>query len=67
MPHIRLRYLSRADVETVGLTMGEIVDAVEVMFLDKARGEAQMPPKPAIHPAPDAFIHAMPAFLPRTR
>jgi ornithine cyclodeaminase/alanine dehydrogenase len=66
MPHIRLRYLSRADVESIGLTMGEIVDAVEAMFLDKARGEAEMPPKPAIHPAQDAFIHAMPAFLPRT-
>ncbi|MDH3570378.1 MAG: ornithine cyclodeaminase family protein, partial [Gemmatimonadota bacterium] len=44
----------------------EIVDTVEVMFLDKARGEAEMPPKPAIHPSQDAFIHAMPAFLPRT-
>lgn len=23
-----------------------------------------MPPKPGIHPAPDAFIHAMPAYIP---
>lgn len=65
MDHTRLRYLSRSHVERVGLTMRDIVDAVEHMFRDKARGEAEMPPKPAIHPAPDAFIHAMPAFLPR--
>jgi ornithine cyclodeaminase/alanine dehydrogenase len=65
MSRTPLRYLSRAHVEAVGLTMREIVDAVEAMFRDKARGEAEMPPKPAIHPARDAFIHAMPAFLPR--
>ena len=26
-----------------------------------------MPPKPGIHPLPDAFIHAMPAFVPAMR
>ncbi len=65
MSDIRLRYLSRRHVESVGLAMRDIVDAIENMFRDKARGDAEMPPKPAIHPAQDAFIHAMPAFLPR--
>ncbi len=28
-----------------------------------ARGEVEMPPKVGVHPRPDAFVHAMPAFL----
>src|SRR5687767_1851901 len=60
-----LLYLSRADVESVGLSMAEIIDALEEMFRAKGRGEVEMPPKPGIHPLPDAFIHAMPAYLPQ--
>lgn len=59
-----LRYLSRKDVEAVGVTMTEIIDAVERMFEEKGRGNVEMPPKPGIHPRPDAFIHAMPGHLP---
>jgi len=58
-----LLYLSRADVESLAIPMQEIIDAVEGAFLEKGRGTAEMPPKPGIHPLPDAFIHAMPAFL----
>lgn len=60
-------YLSRADVESVGLGMGEIIDALEKMFREKAAGRVEMPPKPGIHPAADAFIHAMPAYIPALR
>ena len=28
-----------------------------------ARGEVEMPPKIGVHPRPDAFLHAMPAYL----
>ena len=59
-----LLYLSRADVESVGLTMREIIDALDAMFREKGQGKVEMPPKPGIHPAPDAFIHAMPAYIP---
>ncbi len=58
-----LRYLSRADVESLSISMGEVIDAVEGAFREKGRGTAEMPPKPGVHPRPDAFIHAMPAFL----
>ena len=60
-------YLSRADVEAVDLGMREIVAALEKMFLEKSAGRVEMPPKPGIHPAADAFIHAMPAFIPALR
>lgn len=61
---MELLYLSRADVERVGLTMAEVVAALEGMFREKGEGRVEMPPKPGIHPLPDAFIHAMPAFIP---
>ena len=57
-------YLSQADVAAAGLGMAEIIDIVERVFMEKGRGGVEMPPKPGIHPAPDSFIHAMPAFVP---
>lgn len=61
---MELLYLSRADVERVGLPMSEIVEALTAMFREKGEGAIEMPPKPGIHPLPDAFIHAMPAYVP---
>jgi ornithine cyclodeaminase/alanine dehydrogenase len=57
-------YLSRRDVERVGLPMRSIISALEQMFKLKGQGRVEMPPKPGIHPRPDAFIHAMPAYIP---
>ena len=59
-----LLYLSRHDVETVGLDMAAIIDLLEQAFMDKGKGKVEMPPKPGIHTMPDAFIHAMPAYIP---
>ncbi|HEV3408030.1 MAG TPA: hypothetical protein VG079_05020 [Gaiellaceae bacterium] len=36
---------------------------VEATYRAVAAGRAELPPKPGIHPRPDAFIHAMPAYL----
>ncbi len=60
----RILYLSRADVEAVAVPMERIITAVEAMFREKAAGRVEMPPKPGIHPLPDSFIHAMPAYIP---
>lgn len=57
-------YLSRRDVEAVGLPMPEIIGALEGMFREKGEGRVEMPPKPGIHTREDAFIHAMPAWIP---
>jgi ornithine cyclodeaminase/alanine dehydrogenase len=61
---MKLLYLSRADVERVALPMSAIISALEEMFREKGEGRVEMPPKPGIHPRPDAFIHAMPAYIP---
>ncbi|MFN7992720.1 MAG: ornithine cyclodeaminase family protein [Bryobacteraceae bacterium] len=59
-------YLAREAVESVGLTMAEIVEVVESAFRAKGQGNVEMPPKPGIHTRPDAFIHAMPAYIKST-
>ncbi len=59
-----LLYLSRADVESVAPAMPAIIALLETAFREKAAGRVEMPPKPGIHPGPDAFIHAMPAHIP---
>jgi len=60
-------YLSRKDVETVNLPMKEIIEVLDRMFLEKSAGNVEMPPKPGIHTQPDAFIHAMPAYIPKLK
>jgi ornithine cyclodeaminase/alanine dehydrogenase len=67
MSELTLRYLSRADVESLALPMSDVIEAVEGAFEEKGRGTVEMPPKPGIHPGPDAFIHAMPAYLREAR
>jgi ornithine cyclodeaminase/alanine dehydrogenase-like protein (mu-crystallin family) len=67
MDHTKLLYLSRADVEAVNLGMTEIIDLLEQAFKEKGQGKVEMPPKPGIHTMPDAFIHAMPAYIPEMR
>ncbi len=64
MPLGSILYLSRKDVEATQLPMLEIIQALESMFREKGNGQVEMPPKPGIHPRPDAFIHAMPAYIP---
>jgi ornithine cyclodeaminase/alanine dehydrogenase-like protein (mu-crystallin family) len=60
----KLLYLSRADVERVALDMRTIIELLDTAFKEKGQGRVEMPPKPGIHTQPDAFIHAMPAFIP---
>ncbi|HET7090354.1 MAG TPA: ornithine cyclodeaminase family protein [Anaerolineae bacterium] len=62
-----LLYLSRADVESVALDMRTIINLLEAAFKEKGEGRVEMPPKPGIHTQPDAFIHAMPAYIPSLR
>jgi ornithine cyclodeaminase/alanine dehydrogenase-like protein (mu-crystallin family) len=61
----QLLYLCRSDVASTGVTMKEIIGALEIAFREKGEGNTEMPPKPGIHPGGgDNFIHAMPAYIP---
>jgi ornithine cyclodeaminase/alanine dehydrogenase len=60
-----LLHLSREEVEGCGLSMADVIDAVEVAFRDKGDGRAIAPPKLGVHfPGSDSFLHAMPAYVP---
>lgn len=63
----RILYLSRADVAKAGPGMAHVLGRLELAFREKAAGRVEMPPKPGIHTAPDAFLHAMPAYIPALR
>jgi ornithine cyclodeaminase/alanine dehydrogenase len=41
----------------------EQVELAGRVYRAMARGEVEMPPKIGLHPRPDAFLHAMPAYL----
>ena len=58
-----LLYLSRAEVAALLPPIPERIAIVERTFRALAAGRVELPPKPGIHPRPDSFIHAMPAYL----
>ena len=64
MSEHKILYLSRADVEATGVSMAEVINALESAFRELGEGRVEMPPKPGVHSQPDAFIHAMPAYIP---
>lgn len=55
--------LRRDDLEGLGLAWADVVGVLDDAFAQKSAGLVQNPPKPAVHPRPDAFINAMPAYL----
>ncbi len=62
---MNIHYLSLSDVLKVGLTFDETITIVEQSLREHGEKQVENPPKVPIHPLPDAFINAMPAFLPR--
>ncbi|HZD71394.1 MAG TPA: hypothetical protein VFA45_21555 [Actinomycetes bacterium] len=58
-----LLYLAREVVRGALPAVLDQVDLAEDTYRAMARGGVEMPPKPGVHPRPDAFIHAMPAYL----
>ena len=58
--------LRLVDRETVAASLPPVLEQVELaarVYRSMARGEVEMPPKIGVHPRPDAFVHAMPAYL----
>ena len=53
-----LLYLSRADVESLSISMGDVIAAVEGALGEKGRGTAEMPPSPGF------TLSRMPSFTP---
>jgi ornithine cyclodeaminase/alanine dehydrogenase-like protein (mu-crystallin family) len=64
MNKIEFLFLSQEDVLAVGLSMTEVIETTEAVFVEHGRKQFENPPKPGIHPKGNAFIHAMPGYLP---
>ncbi|MGH3052675.1 MAG: ornithine cyclodeaminase family protein [Gaiellaceae bacterium] len=58
-----LLYLSRTEVRELLPPLEQQLDLVESTYRALGEGRVELPPKPGIHPRPDSFIHAMPAYL----
>jgi alanine dehydrogenase len=56
-------YLRREEVADLLPALDEQLDLVEETYVAVGSGRVELPPKPGIHPRPDSFIHAMPAYL----
>ena len=59
MPNHPIRYLNEAALDGLSLGMGEIVDILESLFREKAKGELLMPPKIFFHRHGPRFYSAM--------
>lgn len=56
-------YLARREVAELLPPVLDQIDLVERTYRSMAAGRVELPPKPGVHPRPDAFVHAMPAYL----
>ncbi|PPR59584.1 MAG: Delta(1)-pyrroline-2-carboxylate reductase [Alphaproteobacteria bacterium MarineAlpha4_Bin2] len=64
MPSHPIRYLNEAALDGLGLGIREIVDILEDMFRERARGELLMPPKIFFHRHGPRFYSAMASAAP---
>ena len=54
-----IRFLSKADLDTLGLGMGDTIDILEKAFRAKAAGKVMMPPKTFFHRLGPRFYRSM--------
>jgi ornithine cyclodeaminase/alanine dehydrogenase-like protein (mu-crystallin family) len=62
-PHPSLLYLCEADVASLLPAPPDGVALARRALVALADGRAELPPKPSVHPRPDAFANAMPAYV----
>ncbi len=57
-------YMTREDVVNVGLTRDDILKLTEDAMIAHGKKAYEMPAKIGVHPLPEVFFHAMPAYVP---
>lgn len=57
-------YMTREDVEKTGLTRRRILELTKEAMIAHGRKKYEMPAKIGVHPLPEVFFHAMPAYVP---
>lgn len=59
-------YLNRATIESLDMPMARIISVVESSLIEKAHGQAQMPPKTWIQESPRRWFASMASVVPST-
>jgi len=57
-------YLTQDDVRKTPLSSTDVLELTEKALTAYSAGKTEMPAKIGIHPFPDTFYHAMPAYVP---
>jgi ornithine cyclodeaminase/alanine dehydrogenase len=57
-------YMTQEQVVAAGLTEADILALTREALIAHGRKECEMPAKIGVHPFPDVFFHAMPAYVP---
>ncbi|MDR7001231.1 ornithine cyclodeaminase family protein [Neobacillus niacini] len=57
-------YLSQKEVLGIGLSEKEILNLTKDALIAHGKKEYEMPAKIGVHPFPEVFFHAMPAYVP---
>lgn len=59
-----LLYLSNQNVVDLGISRAEIIDLTRKTLIEHGNHRYEMPAKIGVHPYPEVFYHAMPAYVP---
>jgi alanine dehydrogenase len=57
-------YLTRGECANIGITADRIVELTRDALIAHGTGQYEMPAKVGVHPLPEVFFHAMPAYVP---
>lgn len=60
---MELLCISEAQVESLGISVAEVMEVVEKGFVLKGEDKMELPAKIGVHPRHDCFIHAMPCWI----
>ena len=57
-------YLTKAECEDSGITRERVLELTKKVLIAHGKREYEMPAKIGVHPFPEVFYHAMPAYVP---
>lgn len=60
---MELLCISEVQIESLGISVAEVMEVVEKGLVFKGEGKMELPAKIGIHPRHDCFIHAMPCWV----
>lgn len=58
-----VRFISEKQVSSLGITMKEVIKAVDAGWKKRGEGLVELPPKIGVHPRENAYMHAMPCWV----